>query len=89
MHNYRTADFFNARHHNEQLLPHNIYQQKTHAVDEWMDGDYHSDDEMKLIYKRKSREELPDRPGFGQFEAQLNSVQHMPAAPRDCCCVIV
>jgi len=82
--NWKTTlvDFFNAKHRNEEQLPHDIHQQKTHAVDKWMADEYLSDDEMRWINIirdewRSSREELPRRPGFDQFKAQLSSVLHM------------
>lgn len=45
----RLVDFFNEYHHNEQCLPHAVHQQKTHAVDKWIQGEYLTDSEMMWI----------------------------------------
>jgi len=82
--NWKTTlvDFFNAKHRNEEQLPRDIHQQKTHAVDKWMAGEHLSGDEMRWINIirdewRSSRDELPRTRGFGQFKARLNSVLRM------------
>ena len=73
------VDFFNAKHHNEEQLPHQQHQQKTHAVDKWIRFEYLSDNEMQWINLirdvwRKSRNQLR---GFHEFKAQMSSVLRM------------
>ena len=84
------VDFFNAKHRNEEQLPHNVHLQKTHAVDKWLRGDQRlSDDEMKWIDMikdawKRSQNELE---GFGEFKAELNSI--LGISPNSCGCVIL
>jgi len=74
------VDFFNAKYRNEEFLPHAQHQQKTRAVDKWIEGEHLSDQEMRWIkimrdVWRKSRDQLR---GFGpSFKLKLNSVLRM------------
>ena len=70
----RLVDFFNVKHHCEEMLPHDLHMEKTHAVDKWLrGGEYLSDDEMEWINEirdvwRESRDQLK---GFEKFKQAL------------------
>ena len=73
------VDFFNAKHRNEEQLPHEQHLEKTHAVDKWMQGEHLSHIEMHWIniirdVWRQSRSQLR---GFEQFKLALSSVLRM------------
>jgi len=75
----RLVDCFNAKHRNEEQLPHNVHLRKTRAVDKWIRGEHLSDDEMKWIDMirdawKRSQNELE---GFDEFKAELSSVLGM------------
>ena len=69
----RLVDFFNAKHHNEEILFHDQHLEKTHAVDKWLRREYLTDDEMEWINEirdvwRENRDELR---GFELFKQAL------------------
>jgi len=73
------VDFFNAKHRNHECLGHNRHQQKTHAVDKWIQHEHLSDSEMTWINEirdiwKQSRNQLR---GFDQFKQALNSILRM------------
>jgi len=76
----KLVDFFNKKHQNSMCLPHEQHEEKTQAVDKWLENEEDlTDEEMEWIDEIRetwanTRDHLRR---FGQFKAALDDILDM------------